>query len=245
MSSELEKTLTRAFEKALLKVGKGNLRRILSNACYDAINDRPKTAPARMGHMQGFYGQQGNYVASGLTRREVVKTASRFMNEGLYGLDLLAALKTRFEVRDIVASGKELRTILAEQGLQGIFYVDPSIYDDYGRCDEAARLHRTRLVKYIKQGSKCSSCVHQINKGICSKLQKSLVDEPPYVNKKAQQREILASGRSTETSYDSLMNNGATMMTEYQMQNPMVVDVKEMMPTKPVSVYFGTGKVKL
>jgi len=206
----------------------------------------PQVATPRMGFMEGFHGQTVGVVTSGLTRRDIVKQASRYMNEGLYGQDLLTALKTRFEVRDLVAAKNELRPILAEQGLQGIFYIDPSVYGDYGKgCDEASRLHRTRGVGYVKQGSKCGSCVHQTHMGICSKINKKLVDEPPYANKAAQQREVLASGRSTEVSYASLVNNGTSTLAEFQMQNPMSVEVKEAGIPSNTVIQFGTGRVKL
>lgn len=180
---------------------------------------------------------------SALTRREIVKTARRFLNEGLYGTDLLASLKSRFEVRDIRATATELRPVIAEQGLQGIHYVDPTVYDDYGKgCREAASLHRSRLVPYLKQGSKCGSCVHQSRPGFCSVINKPLVEEPPYVNKTAQQREVLASGKSTEISYEGLMNNGLTMMAEYQLQNGgMEVELDPVAEASVMGVEFGNA----
>jgi hypothetical protein len=206
----------------------------------------PQMAPIRMGFMEGFHGQPIGHVTSGLTRRDIAKQASRYMNEGLYGQDLLTALKTRFEVRDLVAAKEELRPVLAEQGLQGIYYVDPSAYDDYGRgCKEASRLHSSRLVGYIKQGSKCASCVHQIRSGFCSQINKPLVDEPPYVNKQAQQREILASGNSTTVEYASLINNAANTMAEFEMQHGGGLAVEVSASTEPSAIQFGTGKVKL
>jgi len=205
-----------------------------------------QVAPTRMGFMEGFHGQEVGHVTSGLTRKDVAKQASKYMNEGLYGNDLLDALKTRFEVRDLVAAKDELKKVVAEQGLQGVFYVDPSVYDDYGKgCEEAVRLHRTRMVGYVKQGSKCESCIHQVNTGVCSKLNKRLVDEPPYVDKAAQQREVLASGRSTDVSYGSLVNNGASALAEFQMQQGMDVSVNEAPDPNIVDVQLGTGKVKL
>ncbi len=204
-------------------------------------------APSRMGFMQGFHGHGVDHVTSGLTRRDIAKQASRYMNEGLYGQDLLEALRSKFEPRDLVAAKGELRPILAEQGLQGIYYIDPSVYADYGRgCEEAARLHRTRMVGYVKQGAKCTSCVLQTKQGYCSKINKQLVAEPPYVDKLAQQREILASGASTQITYASLMNNGASTLAEFQMQNGTLdVEVKEASTPTSISVQFGTGKVKL
>ena len=192
-------------------------------ACTQIVQNQ--TSPvARMaqslGHAHTMNRSGEGASTSSLTRREIVKTARRFLNEGLYGSDLLTSLKSRFDVRDLTASAEELRPVMAEQGLMGIHYVDPTVYEDYGKgCKEAASLHRSRLVPYLKQGSKCGSCVHQSRLGFCSVVNKPLVEEPPYVNKAAQQREVLASGKSTEVSYESLMNNGLTMMAEYQLQN--------------------------
>ena len=217
-------------------------------AIHEATQNTPVVSTqGRMGMMTGFYGQRAAHVASGSARREIVKQASKLMNEGLYGEDLATLLKARFEARDLVAAKEDLRVVLAEQGLQGIYYVDPSVYEDYGRgCDEASRLHRSRLVPYAKQGSKCDSCVLQQKKGFCSKLNKELVVEPPYANKQAQQREVLASGRSTEISPSSLMNNGASMIAEYQMQNGgMDIELHEASTFDSVAVELGTGKVKL
>ena len=178
---------------------------------------------------------------SALTRREIVKTAQRFLNEGLYGPDLLSSLKSRFEVRDIKAASLDLKPVLVEQGLQGIHYIDPTIYEDYGKgCKEASALHRSRLVPYVKLGSKCGSCIHQNRQGFCSVINKPLVVEPPYVDKAAQQREVLASGKSTEIAYESLMNNGLTMMAEYQLQNGgLDVEVDAALEPEVMGIEFG------
>jgi hypothetical protein len=205
----------------------------------------PQVAPVRMGFMQGFHGQTVGHTTSGLDRRGIVKQASKYLNEGLYGQDLLAALKSRFATADLVASKDELRSVLAEQGLQGIYYVDPSVYDDYGKgCKEASRLHGTRVVGYLKEGSKCGSCVHQIRTGFCSQINKQLVVEPPYVDKLAQQREILASGSSFEIEPDTIMHNANTL-AEFEMQHEMAVEVKEASAPGSVAIQFGTGKVSL
>jgi len=203
-------------------------------------------APERLGAMTGFYGDTPEYATSGVARKEVIKQASRYMNEGLYGRDLIAALKTQFDPRDLVASKQELRRVVAEQGLQGVYYLDPSVYDDYGKgCDEASRLYGSRGVPYLKYGSKCMSCVHQVKTGYCSKINKPLVTEPPYTDKVAQQRAVLASGSSTSIAYADLVNNGASMVDEFQMQNEIVVDVKATEAPRDVTIMFGQGEVKL
>jgi hypothetical protein len=210
--------------------------------------------PQKVGHaerMDIFHqwaGSTQSHVASGQVKREIVKTAARYLNEGLYGQDLLRALKARFEVRDLAGARTELKAVLAEQGLQGIYYVDASAYDDYGHgCEEPARLFRAKQVPYAKFGPKCASCVHNHNQ-TCSKLNKPLVVEPPYVNKAAQQREILASGLSTEVSPASLLApSGLTMMVEYELQNNdgMTFDLDPVVASTPVEMIIGQSKIKV
>lgn len=211
----------------------------------------PKVAPGsstRLAIETQFSGGTHEYKASTLSIRDIVAATQRYMNEGLYGEDLASILKSRFDPRDLFAARKELRGVLAEQGLQGIKYIDPTVYEDYGRgCKEAGRLHRSRLVPFVKMGSKCGSCVLRSPTGDCSVMAKPLVVEPPYVDKKAEQRAILASGRSTEVSYEALMNNGLTMMAEYELQNqgPQDLDLTRLAEKKPLGIEFGGQNIDL
>ncbi len=200
-------------------------------------------ATRTMDLFQAFRGESGGHVTSGITKRDVTKTASRYMNEGLYGEDLLMALKAKFDVRDLVAAQGELSTVVAEQGLQGIYYVDPTIYDDYGKgCDVVANMFRSKGVPYVKMGSKCGSCVLQSQPGHCSKVNKPLVVEPPYADKVAQQRAVLASGKATTISYENIQSNGLTMLAEYQLQNqPFDVQLDAPRVAEVLDVEFGSA----
>jgi CRISPR/Cas system-associated protein Csm6 len=72
------------------------------------------------------------------------------------------------------------------------------------------------------------------------------VTEPPYVDKLAEQRAVLASGRSTEVSYESLFNNGLTMMAEYQLQHQDPQDITFSSDSKaPMSIEFGGTNLDL
>ena len=193
---------------------------------------------SRLDHVKAYHGMSQE------TPREVVNpvvaSVRRLLNEGLYGKDLLTAIKLRFQPSVIAAAQNELRAVIAEQGLQGIFYVDPAAYDDYGYgCKEAERLHRSRLVEYAKVGSKCQGCVHQTKQGYCSTLDKALVDEPPYYDKAAQQRDILASGTATEIRFENLINNGQSMMVEYEMQNRLAVEIDPEVKVASLDVQLG------
>ncbi len=201
----------------------------------------------RLDILRGFYGNTPQTPTDPLRRPEVL-AARRFLNEGLYGNKLRLALRMKFEPSAILSAQEDLRPFLAEQGLQGIYYVDPSVYDDYGSgCDEAMRLHRARNIRYAIVGSKCSGCVLQTQPGFCSKLGKELVTEPPYVNKTAQQRAILASGSATETEPAELMMK-SNIMAEYEMQHGggMVVEVEEPRQARlPMPIEFNNRKINL
>jgi len=194
-----------------------------------------------------FHGIQSEHATSSIIRQNIVQATRRYMNEGLYGRDLGMALRSQFDPRDIKAAQADMRPVLAEQGLQGIFYVDPGIYADYGKgCEEAARLHRARVIKYAKVGPKCGSCVHHTKPGWCSKLAKSLVVEPPYENKQAQRKAILASGEATEVRFADLVNNGTSVVQEFEMgQRGMVVDVDAPKQAAEMSIELNGQGVKL
>lgn len=212
-----------------------------------ATSPKVPVAELRANVEAAFRGQFQPHVSTELTKRSIVKATQQYLNEGLYGDDLLTLLRGKFEVRDLVAAKDELRKVLAEQGLQGIKYVDPTVYDDYGKgCKTAAAKHRSRTgVKFAKVGSKCGSCVYQTQPGRCSVLNKQLVVEPPYVDKVAEQKAILASGRATEVSEGSLVNNGLTMMQEYELQHQEDFELNPTAPQIDAVVQFGDQEVKL
>ncbi len=200
----------------------------------------------RLDIMRGFYGTMPETPTEPIERPEVV-AARRFLNEGLYGNKLRLAMRLKFEPAAILAAQQDLRPFLAEQGLQGIYYVDPSVYPDYGAgCDEAMRLHRVRNIRYAKVGPKCSGCVLQTQPGFCSKLAKELVAEPPYINKVAQQQAILAGPSATETEPAEIMMK-SNIMAEYEMQHGgMVVDVEPARQARlPMPVEFNNRKINL
>jgi len=193
---------------------------------------------SRLDVVKAFHGM-GQEAAKPVVN-PVVASVRRMLNEGLYGEDLKRAMKLRFASEVIRSAANELRTVLGEQGLQGVFYVDPAAYDDYGKgCKEAERLHRTRLVEYAKVGSKCAGCVHQTQPGYCSVLAKKLVVEPPYYDKAAQQKEILTSGPSTEIRFDQLVNNGLSVMAEFELQNRLPVELDPVKTLEPIDVQLG------
>jgi hypothetical protein len=218
-------------------------------AVYRTASKAVQTSPVPMRSYieQAFRGTEHGHVTAGLTKREIVKTAKRYLNEGLYGEQLIQALQSRFGARDVQASADELKVALVEQGLQGIFFIDPTVYEDYAKgCEEGARLHRSHLVPYLKMGPKCSSCVLQPQSGFCSKYAKALVLEPPYADKAAQQQEILASGKSTEINLASLMVNDKSIVAEFALKSATDIELNpEITREPPILVELGGSQIEL
>lgn len=219
-----------------------NIHRVASTPQATALDT------ARATVQRAFHGLRQEHATGDLTRREVLRTASKLMNEGLYGDDLRTLLQSKFDPRDLVGSATELRSLVAgNQGLMGIYFIDPTVYDDYGKgCREAQRLHRTRQsVRYARIGEKCATCVHQTQIGVCSVLNKKLATEPPYMDKLAQQQAILASGSSTSLDYAGLVNNGMTMLQEFELKGSGNLDLNPVGESFDAAIQFGNNAVNL
>ena len=224
-------------------------KQALRNIHKAASEPRPTAVDSARATIQtAFHGLRHEHATGELTRRNVLRAASKFMNEGLYGGDLKTALGAKFDPRDLLASAEPLRALVAEnQGLMGIYFIDPSVYDDYGKgCKEAQRLHRTRqAVRYARVGDKCASCVHQTQPGVCSVLNKRLAVDPPYQDKRAQQRAILATGSSTAFDYGNLVNNGMSMLEEFQLKGAGNIELNPKGVSFDVAIQFGNNEVDL
>lgn len=243
MAGNLPATAVRATWGATPREALQHIHRVASSPLPTAVD------AARATVQTAFHGIRQEHATGTLTRREILRTASRLMNEGLYGIELQRVMQSKFDPRDLVAATAELRPVVASnQGLQGIYFVDPTVYDDYGKgCKEAQRLHRTRnAVRYAKVGDKCAACVHQTQLGVCSVLNKRLATEPPYQDKHAQQQAILATGLSTASpDYGSLINNGLTMIQEFELKSAGTLELNAAGETFDASIQFGNNDVNL
>jgi hypothetical protein len=226
----------------------GNTPREQLKGIYQSVAREapPVQASGRLDIVRAFHGAPAREPQRPVVR-PIVAAARKYLNEGLYGEDLVRTMRLAFSAEEIQAARGELKAVFAEQGLQGIYYIDPAPYSDYGAgCEEVSRLYKSKQVKYAKIGPKCTGCVHNVN-NTCSKLGKALVHEPPYVDKTAQQHAMLNSGAATETNLPSLMQGtGLSMVAEYQLQNGgMTVEVDEAKPATSFEIVMGRAKVKV
>jgi hypothetical protein len=147
---------------------------------------------------------------------EVKKYATARMNEGFYGKDLTDILAHTYSKTLLEKAATTLKPVLAEQGLMGIYYIDPSAYTS---CDEGAAALRGKGAKYLKQMKACAGCDCHVE-GLCGKYHKKVVEEVPYINKAAQQREILRR-TSTESSVPTDIISYQSIMDQMGLQDEL------------------------
>jgi len=136
------------------------------------------------------------------------------MNEGFYGDDLYELLRFKFGMDSLAKVKEDLKEVLSEQGLMGVYYVEPSVY---ASCDEGSKIHRTRGTKYVQAMKACQTCTANSD-GFCQKYNKQVVASVPYIDKKAQQDEVL-SRNSTESLEPIDVMSYQSVLDQFEIQN--------------------------
>lgn len=157
----------------------------------------------------------GTYREDPLTTRSIIASTKTALNNGLYGEELMQHLGSMFDSRALVAAQQHLTPILAEQGLQGHYYLDPTLYTDYGYgCRTASSKFRKTNIPFVKQGSKCGGCLHKAGNR-CSQFNKELVAEPTYFDRTAQQKAVLESRNEMFVSPTLGKSSGANDLVQF------------------------------
>jgi hypothetical protein len=111
-----------------------------------------------------------------IIRRDI----SHFMNTGLYGKKLQAAILSKYSRSDLVKHPELGSSLAANEIVQGDFFIDPTAYSDYGKgCTVGSKRFNKRGPKNILASSKCTGCTLQTAPGWCSKYAKSMVRSVP------------------------------------------------------------------
>lgn len=119
---------------------------------------------------------------------EVRRSISHLMNTGLTGRALMAAVLSKYSKEDLQSVSEVGRRIAAEDGVQGLYFIDPTAYSDYGRgCDAGAKLFRKKegSAQHVLASSGCTGCMLQTAPGWCSKYAKGLIRTVPTQVRKA------------------------------------------------------------
>ena len=111
---------------------------------------------------------------------EVRRTISHMMNSGLSGRPLQAALLKRYTRDDLVQVPEVGRKAAQDDGVQGVFFIDPTAYKDYGKgCNIGSQTFRKRGAPHILASNSCTGCMLQTAPGWCSKYAKSMIRQVP------------------------------------------------------------------
>ncbi len=114
---------------------------------------------------------------------EIRRSVGQMMNTGLSGGRLASAVQSRYSRNDLAQIGSEASSrVLANDGIQGSYFVDPTVYPDYGKsCHTGSELLRKKSVPNVLTGSSCTGCRYQTHPGWCSKYAKTLIRQVPEV----------------------------------------------------------------
>lgn len=111
---------------------------------------------------------------------EVRRSISHMMNSGLSGKPLQAAILKRYSRDDLQQVPDVGRRASKDDGVQGIFFIDPTAYRDYGKgCHVGSKTFHNRGAPNVLAADKCTGCMLQTAPGWCSKYSKSLIRQVP------------------------------------------------------------------
>jgi hypothetical protein len=105
---------------------------------------------------------------------------SHFLNVGLKGSRLVAAITNMYTKSDLVRAPEIGLYASNNDGVQGYYFIDPSVYPDYGQgCSRGSSMFKKNNVPYLVAGDKCTGCTYQLVPGKCSKYAKDLLRSIP------------------------------------------------------------------
>jgi hypothetical protein len=124
-------------------------------------------------------GYHGGTVVAEHDAESVRLDIARMMNSGLSGKDLKKAILSRYSVSSL----RPLRSIIEraanDDGVQGHYFIDPSVYPDYGKGCRNGSQSSNKRATYILAGSFCTGCTLQTHPGYCSKFGKKMIRTIP------------------------------------------------------------------
>jgi hypothetical protein len=148
---------------------------------------------------------------------EVRRTISHMMNSGLSGRALQVALLKRYSREDLQQVPEVGHRAAKDDGVQGVFFIDPTAYRDYGKgCNDGAKTFRKRGAPHILAADNCTGCMLQTAPGWCSKYSKSLIRQVP-----TQVRQAAVSARRQLPVIQSPVENP---VEKFELSSELVVD---------------------
>jgi len=132
-----------------------------------------------------FHGDTSGSRDSRMEPGEVRRTIAHMMNTGLYGKALRSAILARYTRSDLAQVPEVGRALAADDGVQGFYFIDPSVYRDYGRgCADGSKLFRKQGADRVLAGPACTGCMHQTAPSWCNKYAKQIIRQIPEAERR-------------------------------------------------------------
>ncbi len=127
--------------------------------------------------LQAFYGSRGNELGHAELDPESVRLAiGHLMNIGLHGKALQAAILKQYSRSDLAQMPEVGRQASVDDGVQGTYFIDPTVYNDYGHgCETGSKSFHKRGPKNLLAAGSCTGCQLQTAPGWCTKYAKNLI----------------------------------------------------------------------
>jgi len=181
----------------------------------------PKVQEVHVTASQGsFYHGSTSKETSAVDPNEVRRFVSHQMNLGLSGSKLQAAVLSKYTVQELQQIPEVGRRLAGNEGVQGVYFVDPTIYSDYGRgCVTGSKHFRKRGAAYLLASNACTGCTHQTAPSWCGKYCKRMIRQiPDSVIAAAKQRKQQASQIETAPVEDPVV--------KYELTADMPIDLE-------------------
>lgn len=174
------------------------------------------------GSQSFFYGTSSSESSVKSDPEEIRRTISHFMNSGFRGKKLINAIQSRYTKADLVQSPELGRFASENDGVQGFYFIDPTVYSDYGKgCVRGSSVLKDKSIPYIIAGGKCIGCTYQLVPGKCSKYGRDMIRSVPEEVRIASKRVALpVINIPVENPVD-----------KYELANEMSFEVKSLPPS--------------
>ena len=151
----------------------------------------------------------------------------RLMNTGISGRALKNAILNIYTASDLSkifgpdSENQEIgKTIISNDGIQGFYFIDPSVYKDYGKgCKQGSEQFKHKGAPYIFAGTKCTGCNLQIAPGWCSKYSKELIRSVP--------ESVFQAKQKTNKAPLPVISNDQNPVFKYELSSDMNFTIKE------------------
>jgi hypothetical protein len=153
-----------------------NWTSLIAQANLYKPQSEPRKAYVSTASQGSLYHGKSDKETTSVNPDEVRKFIAHQMNLGLHGSKLKAAILSRYTIQELRQIPEIGRRLAGYEGIQGVYFIDPSIYSDLGKgCAIGAKYFRKQGASYLLASSACTGCIYQTAPAWCSKYCKKII----------------------------------------------------------------------